>query len=103
MPDFLRNSQLRLFLSGTLFSAAFVWMAITSYDVDEEEIRVFLILSTIVVGILILAGCLLGMLLMLLRKTRRREGLLGKIEEIEREVAASPEAERSTTTEKPEA
>lgn len=77
MGRFFKNSQLRLFLSGSFFTAAFVWMAITSYDVDKEEIKVFLILSFILVGILIIGGFLFSFLLSFVR--RDKEGMLGRL------------------------
>ena len=42
-------------------------MAISSYDVDKEEIRVFLILSFMMVGGLIICGFIFSMLLRVLR------------------------------------
>ncbi|MDG1206447.1 MAG: hypothetical protein P8N51_13850 [Pseudomonadales bacterium] len=77
MGRFLKNSQLRLFLSGSFFTAAFVWMAITSYDVDKEEIKVFLILSFILVGILIVCGFVFSFLLSFFR--RDKAGMLGRL------------------------
>ena len=52
-------------------------MAITSYDVDKEEIKVFLILSFVLVGILIIGGFLFSFLLSFVR--RDKEGMLGRL------------------------
>lgn len=66
---------------------AFIWMAITAYDVDSEEIIVFAWLSVILLGILIVAGLIVSFVLWFIRKSRNKEGLLGKIESIEKETA----------------
>lgn len=73
--------------SGSLFTAAFIWMAITAYDVDEQEIKVFLVMSFLVLGVLIAAGSLFALVLFGLRKLRKSDdGLLAKIETIEKET-----------------
>jgi hypothetical protein len=53
-------------------------MAISSYDVNKEEIRVFLILSFMMVGGLIFCGFLFSFLLRLLRG-KSTGGLLEKV------------------------
>ncbi len=58
-------------------------MAISSYDVDGEEIRVFLILSFIFVGGLIVCGFLFSLLLSL--RNRNKGGLLGQIDNPDKE------------------
>ena len=88
MFKFLRNSQVRLLFSASLFTGAFIWMAITAYDVDSEEIKVFLIMSFIVLGVLIAAGSAFAVVLFFLRKLKRSDGLLAEIETIEKETAA---------------
>ena len=70
-------------------------MAITAYDVDSEEIKVFLVMSLIVLGVVIAAGLLLGLLITLLRRTRSSDGLLAEIEKIEQETANSKEKQES--------
>lgn len=79
--------------SASLFTGAFIWMAITAYDVDSEEIKVFLVMSFLVLGVVIVAGLLFALILFLLRRSRRSDGLLAEIEAIERETAnaKSPE------------
>lgn len=52
-------------------------MAITSYDVDKEEIKVFLILSFLLVGLLIIGGFVFSFLLSFVR--RDKEGMLGRL------------------------
>lgn len=62
-------------------------MAVTAYDVDEQEIKVFLVMSFLVLGVLIAAGSVFALLLFAWRKTRQPDnGLLAKIETIERET-----------------
>jgi hypothetical protein len=86
---FLRNSQVRILFSGSLFTAAFIWMAVTAYDVDEQEIKVFLAMSFVVLGVLIAAGSLFAVVIFAVRRLRRSDdGLLAKIEAIEKETAA---------------
>lgn len=72
--EIYKNSQIRLFISGTVFAVAFVWMAIYSYDVDEEVIRVFLILSIFLIGALIVCGFIFSLVFRFLR--RRDKGIL---------------------------
>ncbi|HIG39113.1 MAG: hypothetical protein ABGY96_05680 [bacterium] len=66
-----------MFVSGTLFTVAFVWMAITSYDVDKEEIKVFLILSFMLVAALIICSLFFSFLLRLMRG--KNDGMLERI------------------------
>jgi len=79
LPRFLKNSQLRLLFSGSLFTVAFVWMAVSSYDVDQEEIRVFLIMSFILVAGLIISGFFFSLLIRLF--SRDRGDLLGNLKQ----------------------
>lgn len=71
---------------------AFVWMAVTAYDVDKQEIQVFAIFSVILLALAIVAGLVFSIVLFLIRRGRDSEGLLGKIETIERETANQTEA-----------
>ena len=84
MRNIFKNSQIRLLISGTLFAVAFVWMAISSYDVDDEVIRVFLIMSVILVAGLILSGFLFSLLIRVLRPKDR-----GFLDELERKNKSS--------------
>ena len=85
---FITQPHVRLLLTGTLFMVAFVWMAISAYDVDKAEIKVFAVFSVMLLGVMVVAGLIFSFVLILIRRSSRREGLLGKIESIEKEVAA---------------
>ncbi len=62
-------------------------MAVTAYNVDEQEIKVFLVMSFLVLGVLIAAGSLFALVLFAIRRSRQPDnGLLAKIETIERET-----------------
>lgn len=61
-------------------------MAIYAYDVNQEEIQVFLIMSLIVLGVMIAAGSVLALMIFAFRKTRNSGGLLAEIENIEKET-----------------
>ena len=87
MLKFLKNTQIRLLFSGSLFTGAFIWMAITSYDVNEQEIQVFAIFSVLLLILMIGAGSVLAVFLFLIRRRSKKGGLLGEIETIERETA----------------
>ena len=89
---FLKNSQVRLLFSASLFTGAFVWMAVTAYDVNVEEIKVFLVMSVIVLGVVISAGLLFALIISLLRRARGSDGLLAEIEKIEKETAKQDQA-----------
>ncbi|MFT5013089.1 MAG: hypothetical protein ACJAX5_003427 [Patiriisocius sp.] len=66
---------------------AFIWMAISAYDVDKQEVIVFAVFSLLLLGAMVAAGLVFSIILFLIRRTTRRKGLLGKIESIEKEVA----------------
>lgn len=75
---------------------AFIWMAITAYDVDKDEIVVFAWLSLLLIVLLIGAGLVVSFLLWFVRRSRNKDGLLGKIETIEKETAdIKPEEKNS--------
>ena len=98
MLKFLKNTQVRLLFSGSLFTGAFIWMAVTSYDVDEQEIKVFAVFSVLLLLLMVGAGLVLALILFLIRRRRGSDGLLGEIETIERETAtkaAEMEQEKS--------
>ncbi len=69
-------------------------MAITAYDVDSEEIKVFLVMSLIVLGVVIGAGLVFALVISLLRRARRSDGLLAEIKKIEAETAKQKENDR---------
>ena len=60
----------RLLLSGSLFTAVFVWIAIFQFEVESEVIRVFFWLSFLFVGSMIVVGLILAPLMALTRKKR---------------------------------
>lgn len=72
---------------------AFIWMAISSYDVDKEEVKVFAVMSLLLLGAMVAAGLVFSIILFLIRRMTRRQGLLGKIESIEKQVAKESEAD----------
>ena len=63
-------------------------MAISAYDVDKAEIKVFAIFSLMLLGAMVAAGLVFSLVLFLIRKRANRGGLLGKIAAIEKEVEA---------------
>lgn len=65
-------------LSGAVFAAAFVWVAISYFDVDPAVVEVFAILSVIFVGGLIVLGFVFALVLRLFRR-RHHGGLLDSI------------------------
>ncbi len=96
MLKFLKNSQIRLLFSGTFFTVAFIWMAMTAYDVDKQEIQVFAVFSVLLLGLMVVAGLLLAIVLFLFKRGRNRDGLLGKIETIEQETANAAATKNET-------
>ena len=88
MLKFLTQPHVRLLLTGSLFMVAFVWMAISAYDVDKAEIKVFAIFSLMLLGAMVAAGLVFSLVIFLIRKRANRGGLLGKMAAIEKEVEA---------------
>ncbi len=76
---FVRDPLIKRFLSGTLFASAFVWMAVTQFDVPTEVVWVFLKLSFIFVGVMILIGLLLMPVMALFR--RHDPGMLSSLDD----------------------
>lgn len=71
MRNIFKDSQIRLFVTGTIFALVFVWMAVYSYDVEKEVIQVFLILSFMMVGALIVSGFLFSFVIKMFRSSDR--------------------------------
>ena len=67
-----KNSLFRHFLSGTLFAASFVWVAVYFFDVDTEIVTTFFIMSFIFVGSMILVGLVLAPIITLSRKKKSK-------------------------------
>ena len=74
----LKDPLIRRFISASIFSAAFVWVAVAYFDVDPEVVWVFLILSFGFVGSLIVVGLFLAPVV---RLFNREPPLLSKIQE----------------------
>ena len=70
MKNILRDPLFRRFLSATFFAGAFVWVAVTYFNVETEVIRVFLIMSFLFVAVMIFIGLLLVPLIKLTHKKR---------------------------------
>lgn len=86
MIKFLTQPHIRLLFTGTLFMVAFIWMAISAYDVDKAEVQVFAIFSLMLLGAMVAGGLVFSFVLFMIRKRANRGGLLGKIAAIEKEV-----------------
>ena len=72
MKRLLKDPLFRRFLSGTLFAASFVFVAVYFFDVDTEIVTTFFILSFIFVGSMILVGFVLAPLITLLRRKKSK-------------------------------
>lgn len=77
----MRDPLIRRFISGSLFSAAFVWVAVYFFDVETDVVLVLFILSFVFVFALIIVGFLLTPLVRLFRS---KPAMLSKIAEDER-------------------
>lgn len=75
---FLRDPLIRRFLSGSLFAGAFIWVAVTQFEVPTEIVWVFFKLSFIFVGVMMVIGLLLTPVIALLR--RRDPGMLARLD-----------------------
>lgn len=73
-----KDPLIRRFVSGSLFAAAFVWVAVESFGVDLDIVYVFFIYSIGFVVLLMLAGLLLWPLVRVFR--RPRSSLLDSVE-----------------------
>ncbi|HKI73736.1 MAG TPA: hypothetical protein VJ998_03800 [Pseudomonadales bacterium] len=77
---FIKDPLVRRFFTGTLFALTFVWVAVRYFNVDQEVVRVFVILTFVVVGLLIVAGFFSSFVLHLFMR-RKSGGMLDKFEE----------------------
>ena len=82
----LTDPLIRRFLSGTLFAAAFIWLAIYFFDVETEVLRVLAIMSGLLVLLLIGTAFIFSFVVKFFR--RSNGGMLDKIDLIESEVKA---------------
>jgi len=67
-----KDPLFRSFLSGTLFAASFVFVAVYFFDVDTEIVTTFFILSFIFVGSMIIVGLVLAPFITLLRRKKSK-------------------------------
>ena len=79
---FLSDPLFRRFLSGSLFAGAFVWVAVTHFNVETEIVWVFFLLSFIFVAAMITIGLILAPMVRLLR---RKPDFLSSLKQPEKE------------------
>ena len=73
-------------MSGALFAAAFIWLAIYFFDVETEVLRVLAIMSALLVLLLIGVAFVFSFVVKFFR--RSNGGMLENIDLIETEVKA---------------
>jgi hypothetical protein len=81
----IKDPLIRRFISASFFAAAFVWVAVTYFNVEAEVVWVLLIFSVLFVLGMIVIG-LVGA--PLVRLFRSKPSLLAQIEEEERKASA---------------
>ena len=74
----LKDPLVRRFISGSLFAAAFVWVAVSFFEVDPEVVWVFLLLSSGFVFLLVIAGLIGAPVIALFN---RKPPMLSQLEE----------------------
>lgn len=91
----LKDPLIRRFISASFFAAAFVWVAVTYFDVETEVVWVFLVFSVVFVIIMVFAGLILAPLVSLFN---RKPPMLAKLEKegIEENAETSPSEDRSS-------
>lgn len=55
----MKDPQIRRFLSGSLFAGAFIWVAVTHFDVEMEVVWTFFLMSFVFVGGMMVIGLVL--------------------------------------------
>ena len=80
-----KDPLIRRFISASFFAAAFVWVAVTYFNVEAEVVWVLLIFSMLFVLGMIMIGFVGAPLVRLFRS---KPSLLAQIEEEERKTAA---------------
>ena len=85
----IKDPLIRRFISASFFAAAFVWVAVTYFNVEAEVVWVLLIFSVLFVLGMIAIG-LAGA--PFIRLFRSKSSLLAQIEEHERNAAAQSDA-----------
>ena len=83
MFKLLTDPLFRRFLSGSLFAAVFVWVAVTHFNVETEIVWVFFLLSFVFVGVMIAVGLIVAPMVALLR---RKSDFLSSLEQPEKEA-----------------
>jgi len=78
-------------MSGTLFAAAFIWLAIYFFDVETEVLKVFAIMSGLLVVLLMGVAFVFSFIVKYLR--RSSGGMLENIDLLESEVESEPGGE----------
>ena len=73
-----KDPLIRRFISASLFAAAFVWVAVTFFDVETEVIWVFLAFSVGFVILMVLVGLLFAPIISIFN---RRPPFLSKLKE----------------------
>ncbi len=66
------------FASTLFFAAAFIWVAVSFFDVETEVVYVFFVFSVILVAVAIVTGFLAAPLLRLIRR-RKPSSLLSQV------------------------
>ncbi|MDA0977268.1 MAG: hypothetical protein O3B72_01820 [Proteobacteria bacterium] len=83
----LKNPQIRRFISASCFAGAFIWVAITHFDVDPEVVWVLFLVSFVFVGAMIVLG-LAGA--PLVRLFNRKSTMLSRLDELSDEAGKAP-------------
>lgn len=68
----LTDSLFRRFLIASAFAAAFVWVAVDSFDVKIEVVVEFFVMSILMVGVMVVCAFLVAWLLRILRRKRNQ-------------------------------
>lgn len=68
----LTDSLFRRFLIASAFAAAFVWVAVDSFDVKIEVVVEFFVMSILMVGVMVGCAFLVAWLLRILRRKRNQ-------------------------------
>lgn len=61
----------RRFLLASAFAAAFVWVAVDSFDVEIEVVIEFFVMSVLMVGVMVGCAFLIALLIRLIRGKRK--------------------------------
>ena len=75
----LTDPLIRRFFLGTVFTAAFVWVAVRYYDVPTEVVWVFFVFSIGFVAIAIGVGAVASVGYRFWRRYRRSDGLVDRL------------------------